>query len=337
MAASPLGSIGSITAAAGLAAAMIWLVYYSSSAPMQTFPLTDADIPAIKANDHGLSFDSMLQQLPPCTSGGTTPESAFDRANALKKQERFLEALACYGKTISLDPGHPGAYNNMATSLKRSNGLLQCGAELCSNDELRRLSSASLQTVIRLNPRHANAYTNLASNLRSDYRLDEAISLLMSAVTIEPRHVTLRPAPCALHPAPCCRPRSWSSFAVWCWRGQHTCMHARTYMQVMAFENLGRALQANSAPTEAPAQAAPQQGAGSRAQGAGRGEQGAHPEYPELFSSGGWRWRQPLVEAAWAYRSALRLAGTRASRDAYRGLGYSLLWLDREEEVRADG
>ena len=222
------------------------------------------------------TLDRLLRDLPaacpaPAASDG---EALFLRANALKGEQRTMDAIACYGAALRSSPAHTGAYNNLGNTLKRAHAqaLPLCAGAPCSEAALLQAASHALRTVIGLNPRHANAYTNLASLCRAEHRFDEAIALGRAATRIEPRHVT-------------------------------------------AYENLGRALQADSAPAALPI--------ASSSSGAWRHSAG-----------GGWRRRERLQDAVEAYRSVLRLAGVRSSRDAYRGLGYSLLWMGREDEAR---
>jgi hypothetical protein len=87
---------------------------------------------------------------------------------------------------------------------------------------------------------------------------------------------------------------------------------------VTAHENLGRALQADSAPARPPAGAPLDRRA-----------------WVVGASGGGWRRRDRLEAAVEAFREAVDLAGGRASRDALRGLGYSLRWLGRDAESAA--
>ena len=145
---------------------------------------------AAAEEDEGGALRRMLAQVPTdaCTARDSA-EGAFERANAMKRENRMVEALSCYKAALALSPSHASAYNNMANTLKRTHGQLLCGDEPCSADELALAAVHSLRTVISLNPRHANAYANLASSMRSRQRIAECLALNRAALRLEPRHV----------------------------------------------------------------------------------------------------------------------------------------------------
>ena len=90
----------------------------------------------------------MLATLPPCDLATSSVNDNFERANAHKRSNNVAGALSCYRRAIELDPAHPGSYNNLANTLKRAHGLLQCGGEPCPGDALQDASSEAHTPVV---------------------------------------------------------------------------------------------------------------------------------------------------------------------------------------------
>ena len=185
---------------------------------------------------------------------------------------------------------------------------------------------ACFRESIELTPHHQGAYNNLANTLRRSVGLplcggsacpkatlhDAAVLALRTVVRLNPSHANAY--------------TNLGSLARTAHQFEEAIQLGRLATRIqprhtMAYENLGRALQADSAPQELPSSP-------------GDGGVDVAESLYRHSASGGWRRQDRLEDAVDAFRSVLTIAGPRSSRDAYRGLGYSLLWLGREHESR---
>jgi predicted TPR repeat methyltransferase len=90
----------------------------------------------------------------------------------LGEQWRLGEAIACFGKAISLKPDWPLPHCALGVSLERAGRI----------DE----AADSLRTALRLHPQFPEAAAHLGGLLARQGRLDEAIPLLRTAVQLRP-------------------------------------------------------------------------------------------------------------------------------------------------------
>jgi hypothetical protein len=184
------------------------------------------------------------------------------------------------------------------------------------------MALACYRRTLELAPQHPGAYNNLGNALKKVQPdtlrcgddqctqrdiLDASAESLRTVLQLNPRHANAYVNLAALMRADY---RFEEAIAL----GYQAVSIQPTH--VTGLENLGRALQAYSAPEGVPT------------------VEEVRREGWIQTRDGGWRHRQRLEEAVDVYRKVLRNEGPRASADTYRGLGYSYLWLGREAEGR---
>ena len=94
-------------------------------------------------------------------------------AVALKNQNKFEEAITCFGKAIELDPNCENTINNLAN----------CYAAIGNNDKAEHYYKESL----KMNPSAAKTYYNLGNLYESMQRYDEAIATYKQCLLNEDR------------------------------------------------------------------------------------------------------------------------------------------------------
>ena len=116
---------------------------------------------------------------PPIVTYQATPasqpddaEGCYRRANALREQRRFGEALAAFDRAIALQPRHAEAHNGRGIAL----------ASLQRFDE----AITAFDTAVTLKPDYAEAYNNRGLVLHDLNRLDAALSSFDRAIALRP-------------------------------------------------------------------------------------------------------------------------------------------------------
>jgi predicted O-linked N-acetylglucosamine transferase (SPINDLY family) len=104
----------------------------------------------------------------------TKTKALCDQAAALHRARRLVEALACYDKALSLQPGYADAWNDRGLVLSY---LKRLGEALASFDR-----------AIALKPDFAFAWNNRGAVLRDLKRLDEALACYDKACSLQPRY-----------------------------------------------------------------------------------------------------------------------------------------------------
>ena len=209
---------------------------------------------------------------------------------------------------------HDDIHSSAQVIFESANGYKGRGAKL---DAL-----ACYRRAIELDRHHSGSYNNMGNVLRH-LEPNSALSCGASACSVD----ALRAAAAqSLQTVIGINPRHANAYinlaALLRSRGQieESLATSRTALafeprHVMGLENFGRALQAHSAPAKAPVSDAERQLL-------------VHTE------AGGWRKGSALDEAIGAYSSIISLLGVRASANAWRGLGYTLMWRGRVAEGR---
>jgi tetratricopeptide (TPR) repeat protein len=98
----------------------------------------------------------------------------FHQGLALQAQGKFDAALACYDRSIALQPALAPAYCNRGIVLKQLQRFEQ--------------AQTSLNQAIALQPEMAEAYSNLADALVSMNRFDEALAHCEQAIALQPHY-----------------------------------------------------------------------------------------------------------------------------------------------------
>jgi tetratricopeptide (TPR) repeat protein len=102
-------------------------------------------------------------------------ESHYNLGLALADLEAYADAQRSYRTALALNPGHGPAWNNLGSVLEKqdnSTGAIE-----------------AYRKAIALNPNHAEALSNLGSLLSKEGALDEAKSLLIRALDLQPASV----------------------------------------------------------------------------------------------------------------------------------------------------
>jgi Flp pilus assembly protein TadD len=98
----------------------------------------------------------------------------FGKGNALLAQRRMAESVACYERSLALNPAQPDAHNNLGlalTSLGRT-------AEAIPH----------YQRALSLDPRHFQAHSNLGVIAVQQGRIADAVGCYQRALAIQPNH-----------------------------------------------------------------------------------------------------------------------------------------------------
>jgi tetratricopeptide (TPR) repeat protein len=129
-----------------------------------------------------LSIQASFRQdaaAPQFVSYGPTPalqqddaETWYKRANALREQRQFGEALASFDRTIALKPDHAEAHNGR--------GIVLAGLQRFAE------AIAAFDRAITLKPDYAEAYNNRGLILQDVNRVDDALASFDKAVALKP-------------------------------------------------------------------------------------------------------------------------------------------------------
>lgn len=102
-------------------------------------------------------------------------ESHYNLGLALADLEAYADAERSYRTALALNPGHGPAWNNLGSVLEKQDNTT--GA------------IEAYRKAIALNPNHAEALSNLGSTLSKEGALDEARSLLIRSLDLQPASV----------------------------------------------------------------------------------------------------------------------------------------------------
>lgn len=104
---------------------------------------------------------------------GLADANAYNNAgNVLQSQHKLHEAIACYGKSIALDPNLAEAYNNLGPA------LVGVGRP--------ELAMACYRQALLLRPAYAQAHCNMANLLQSRAQFAEAAVCYRTALDLDP-------------------------------------------------------------------------------------------------------------------------------------------------------
>jgi tetratricopeptide (TPR) repeat protein len=103
-------------------------------------------------------------------------ESHYNLGLALADTEAFADAEISYRTALKLNPQHGSAWNNLGSVLERQENNID--------------AIECYRKAIALNPNHAEALSNLGSVLSKEGGLDEAKSLLIRSLELQPRAIS---------------------------------------------------------------------------------------------------------------------------------------------------
>lgn len=133
-------------------------------------------------------------------------EAHFNLACGLHRQERLVEAVDSYVRTLELKPDHADAYNNLGNALKlmghleeaevccrqatalrpdMANAHINLGNVLQAQGKLQQAEACYLD-ALQHRPDWAEAYNNLAINLQDQGRVEEAQSCFRKTLALQP-------------------------------------------------------------------------------------------------------------------------------------------------------
>lgn len=120
--------------------------------------------------------------VPGCIEGSdsiayTTPDSArwwIEKGNSLFYQEKYLEAIECYDRSIRLDSNYADAWNNKGVAL---NILGRYEDALNATNE-----------AIKLDPQYPDAWNNKGVSLNNLGRYEEALNATNKAIEFHPQY-----------------------------------------------------------------------------------------------------------------------------------------------------
>lgn len=133
-------------------------------------------------------------------------EAHFNLACGLHRQQRLVDAVDSYVRTLEIKPDHADAYNNLGNALKMmghldeaevccrqaitlkpdmANAHINLGNVLQAQGKLQPAEAGYLD-ALRYRPDWAEAYNNLAINLQDQGRLEEAQTCFRKTLVLQP-------------------------------------------------------------------------------------------------------------------------------------------------------